>query len=170
MPAVFLEAVYHLIKAEGSLPRLFWYQETTPHADKGSLQAVTDLCQRGLTLVVWSQGALAGMLWCTDVVPDEHAHISVWYLRRHWRHVSPRRVTAAVLMWLCETQHLKRVWASTIFPDVVTHACAFGAEVWETIPDYVWYNGQLRDVKILRVTPSTLRSDVDGSRRIFTEL
>ena len=156
-PTPWLQPLYGRIQAEGSLPRLFWAQETRQHHDKGTLADLAHLCQAGLTLLVWYHEHLAGSVWWTNVIAGQSAEISVWYARRHQRRVHPRQVTHAVMQWLCETQDLQRIWAKTIFPAVVRHGVAAGGEVWATIPDYLWYNARVWPVTILRATPETLR-------------
>jgi hypothetical protein len=158
-PPYFLLSIRALMQAEGSLPQLFWHDAGVPDHQKGSPETCLAWWTKALCFVVRQEDDILGLLWATEMVPRESAHVHVWYRRRASLGFSTALVSHNVLRWAFVALGWERVWCEVITPAAANHARALGGQLWATIPQYVQYRGRLRDVMIYRVTPEDL-SDV----------
>jgi hypothetical protein len=160
----------HALRQEQLLADLFWWQQTLPDADKGSLLDIERLCRQAVVLLLdvapdaSGMAQTAGLGILNDIIPGVKAQMTVWYPRGLTTHAQRLQVSQAVLRWCLTDFGLQEVWAQTINPRAAQHFGACGARLMAVVPDGAWYQEQRHDIFHLRLTTGDLFSEVHNGR------
>jgi len=163
-PRQFLELLRIYMLEDGALSDVFWWQQPVPDDEKGGPEAFCRYFEGVVLLVVFADDlAPMGMVWFSDVLPGQQADMSVWYRRRYWgREI--RAISRECLHWAFVHFRLQRAWSMTIFPGAAVHALASGGVLHATVPDRLWYKGQLWPVYVHRATLTSVEEARHGQR------
>jgi len=108
-----------------------------------------------LTLLVTEpDGALAGLVWFSDLVPGRRAAIGIWYRHRAWG-ARARAATREACRLAFATLKVPAIWGYTPWYTAVRHGEAIGFTRVATLPGYT---ASGRDLAILRLLPEALHA------------
>lgn len=162
--------LHDAVSQDNALASLFWWQQDTADAQKGSLAVFTEFCRHAIILMLLEtpprpeRSKIVGLGWLTDIVPGEQAAMGVWYATAYRAAHNPTLVTHAVMGWALHSLGLKYLWGQTISPHAVHHLRECGGQVWAEIPDYIWYGGERRTLTIVRAAAETWAPQENGAR------
>ena len=168
-----LYLLWRMIEEEHVADKLFFGQTVDPgHAGvRGDLAAFCDMFSDPRRRLLIAQapgdngtsGALMGLIWFDDVIPQHRASVNIFMRRRYWG-VPARDLAGLALRYIFEAEGLQHVWAYTPWPLAIRMAEAVGFRQVAVLPEFLAVDGAVHDVTILRVTPHELRADSGPSR------
>ena len=149
-----LARVWQVLEREGLIQKAFWDRAITPETCGDLASFIKTFDGNPSTQLAMIEGPpdgkLIGCIWCSEIVPQHQAFISIAVTKAG----RPSAMEAGVhaITYAFRSWSLHQLWAITPWHGALALATQLGFQKVATLPDYCRFPDRVYDAHLLRLT------------------